>query len=219
MFRLQGNGVTYSRPYDHLLKIEGNARIYTNRSDVAAFADLGMAQDQKLFSYMWLDRHGGSAGEMHFKNGDGSFELEVPVQTTEKDVLKHQVQWYNEDITTHNHRSITFGVGGCVLPELMGTGSSEYLVRDSVNPDNYTRVSLRLKNAEEFRNHKDNASRNELPLISFTPSALWNIKKSNEIMQSISRQLREKVERNKITVAGPAAAFLEGITRYFLEFS
>ena len=213
MFRLEGNGVTYSRPYDHLLHIDGCARIYTNKSDVTAFADLALMDDQKLYSYAWMDRHGGSAGEMRFVDGNGHFELDVPVQNNELDMMKNQVQWWNKDPDSRNHRAVTFGVGACVLPELMTDGSSEFMVRDSITPGNYARITMTLKNADEFRNRKGNGNRTDLPEITFRPSALWNIQKSNEIMVQISNNLKQCVDRNKISIPDPASAFMEGLTR------
>ena len=213
MFRLQDNVINTSRPYDHILDLEGTARIYTNKSDVAAFSDLACSTDQQLFSYAWMDEHGGVSGDLHFDKGDGHFQMDLPVQENEIDLMKQQIQWRNEDNISHNRRCFTFAAGAMVLPELLANGSVEYMLRDSVFKDNYVRMSLVLKNAEDFKNYKSNTNRNDLPLITFRPSALWDIQKSNSIMDSISATLKQCVDRNKISVTPSASAFLEGITK------
>lgn len=147
-------------------------------------------------------------------NGTGTFMLSLNVRDGDPKYLKLQASVRVRDPESRNKRNFNVAVSCADLTRMLQGQEETFIMTDQFMPGNYVDVSMRVTNACEYRNHLSHADDMEKPLITFGPSALDKIAAWNAIVERVSNELVQNLQKNQITMSAGTEAFRDGITWY-----
>lgn len=213
-----------SKRAPYYLDIEGTAEILVTGMPFKILAGKDADSDNCMYAYAWNNEEAGVASKISFDStmsNAGGFRLRLPVSSNDPDLGKIQVCDRTLDQQSNNKRTFTFAVGAFQLDKLMETGLNEVVLSDHFESGNMVNISLRARNAADFANYKGGGTCERLkispgsvrPLITFRRSALWDIPKSNQMVEDVSAAFRRGMKKNKVKVGDGCALFCDGQSR------
>lgn len=200
------------------INIEGTARVFASMLPVDKIDSMfgGSSAPKQVFMYAWFDKDNGASAHVAapFDGDGGRFKLQMFIHDGINPSLKLHASVRTRDQESNNIRTFTLAVSSSKLEHLLSGCEDSFSMQDQFMPGNFVQVSLRIVNAEDFRNHPSSASNTSKPLIRMGVSALDKIEASNQIMQRISNELQKSIKQNQMVMAPGVADFQQGLTRW-----
>lgn len=217
---------------EHELVLEGECRTFVMRLPCDLVYDLSDTSKTRMFLYCWLDTSRGKGAHIHYTASSnvgespsdkqqhvGEYSMKLKVRPEEVDLLKATCYIQIKDESTQNTKDFMVSSGAIRLDRLL-MGREETATLSSVfDPNNYTAVKMRLRNANMFANSQtslvavDDAVQG-LPEIKFRPSSLWRMGELGDLVDLTSDTLRMKMDKCKIQGPAGGEQFLLGKTRW-----
>ena len=206
-----------SSTHKHSINIEGKLRVFTSMLPMDKIDSMfgGSSSPKQVFLYAWFDKDNGASAHVAapFEGEGGQFRLTMPVYDGINPSLKLHASVRTRDQESNNIRTFTLAVSSTDLETLLSGREDSFAMEDQFMPGNFVQVSMRIANAQDFRNHPSCADNMSKPLIRMGVSALGKIEESNRIMQRVSEQLQESIKQNNMVLAPGVVDFQQGLTR------
>lgn len=207
-----------SRKYP--IHIEGKARVFTtylpmDEVDKMNEPSSGQVAPRQVFMYAWVDKNNGASAHVSTPSDEdgGRFALKMHIKDGDSPALKLHVSVRTQDQETKNFRTFPLAVSCSDLETLLTGQEDSFCMEDQFMEGNFVSVSLRMVNADLYRNHPASSTDPSKPLIKFGATALDKISECNKIMARISNEIQQNIDTNKMVVAPGFSNFKSGLTR------
>lgn len=217
---------------EYTIRLEGKVRVYASYLPIDKVDELNRgggtgaglasqytpsdpATDKQYFVYAWTDKHNGQSAHATgpFDDDGADFGMQMSLQQQASHQLKVQVSIRAKDQESKNERTFTVGASCSDLNKLLSGEEDTFRMKDFFMEGNYVRISLRIANARDYRNHPDSSQDLSKPLIVLGPSALDKIEACNKVMERISDDINKNMALNHMVMAPGVENFRAGLTR------
>ncbi len=207
-----------SSPRKYPIHVEGTARVFTTFLPVDAIDQMDepcKAPPRQVFMYAWIDKENGVSSHVSepFSEDGGRFAFKMEIKDGDSPALKLHASLRTQDQESKNFRTFPLAVSCSDLEALLQGGEDSFCMEDQFMEGNFVSVTLRVKNADQYRNHLSCLTDQSKPFIGFGSTALDRIAECNEIMARISSQIQKNIVANKMVDAPGFANFKMGLTR------
>ena len=206
-----------SSTHKYQINIEGKLRVFTSMLPMDKIDSMfgGSSSPKQVFMYAWFDKDNGASAHVAapFEGEGGQFRLKMPVYDGINPSLKLHASVRTKDQESKNVRTFTLAVSSTDLETLLSGREDCFAMEDQFMAGNFVQVSMRISNAQDFRNHPSCANNMSKPLIRMGVSALAKVAESNRIMERVSNELQASIQQNKMVVAPGVVDFQQGLTR------
>ena len=208
-----------NRAPEYPIRLEGKVRVYASYLPIDKVDELSRAPDtatpKQYFVYAWTDKNNGQSAHATgpFDDDGADFGMQMSLQPQVSHQLKVQVSIRTKDQESKNERTFTVGASCSDLHRLLSGEEDTFRMKDSFMEGNYVRMSLRIANARDYRNHPESSRDLSKPLIALGPSALDKIEGCNAVMDRISEDINKNMALNHMVMAPGVENFRAGLTR------
>ena len=208
-----------NRAPEYPIRLEGKVRVYASYLPIDKVDELSRAPDtatpKQYFVYAWTDKNNGQSAHATgpFDDDGADFGMQMSLQPQVSHQLKVQVSIRTKDQESKNERTFTVGASCSDLHRLLSGEEDTFRMKDSFMEGNYVRMSLRIANARDYRNHPESSRDLSKPLIALGPSALDKIEGCNAVMDRISEDINKNMDLNHMVMAPGVENFRAGLTR------
>ena len=200
------------------IQIEGKARVFTCFLPIDEIDTVEASKrlaSRQVFIYAWTDKQNGASAHVTdpFNENGGRFALNMEIGDGGSPALKLHASVRMQDQETKNFRTFPLAVSCSDLESLLQGTEDSFSMEDQFMEGNFVNVSLRVVNADQYRNHLSCMTDGKKPFISFGETALDKIGQCNEIMKRISEDFQKNIAANHMTDAPGFESFKAGLTR------
>ena len=212
--RLEGKVRVYAS-YLPIDKVDALSRGRTGATLASEPARSDTATPKQYFVYAWTDKNNGQSAHATgpFDDDGADFGMQMSLQPQVSHQLKVQVSIRTKDQESKNERTFTVGASCSDLHRLLSGEEDTFRMKDAFMEGNYVRMSLRIANARDYRNHPESSRDLSKPLIALGPSALDKIEGCNAVMDRISEDINKNMDLNHMVMAPGVENFRAGLTR------